>query len=462
MFNKIENITSNSVSKIIKTNEISFLTVNLHAIVRDTMIDNDNERRKKYYKLIEEDVDKVKININNLNLISSPEEKVYISKYMNEFNGWYSAVLQILALRKENRFDEARDMLINLCIPTRLRSIEKLEDLEKFLQNQIYNETKIIKDNYKNSTNLMISLSLLFIFISTFIFLLVLYKFKLKFSSIISQLKLKSKNIFEISKDISISSSSLKDLTTEQASNIIETSASINEISSMLNKTNESSNISKKLSEATSKSTDDSKITIDELVKAMNVIQSSNNDLQNISLIINEIESKASLINDIVSKTELLSLNASIESARAGEYGKGFAVVAEEVGNLAKISGKSANEIQQLINKSQEQVTKILELSKENTEEGKKVTTKVQTSFLEVANNIDNISSSIEQIDEATNEQKVVINQIVAAVEGINNAVQKNLISITKNAESCNLLLQEGENINEIVNNIIYTINGDK
>jgi hypothetical protein len=52
----------------------------------------------------------------------------------------------------------------------------------------------------------------------------------------------------------------------------------------MLNKTNESSNISKKLSEATSKSTDDSKITIDELVKAMNVIQSSNNDLQNISL----------------------------------------------------------------------------------------------------------------------------------------------------------------------------------
>jgi methyl-accepting chemotaxis protein len=180
-----------------------------------------------------------------LNLISSPEEKVYISKYMNEFNGWYSAVLQILALRKENRFDEARDMLINLCIPTRLRSIEKLKDLEKFLQNQINNETKIIKDNYKNSTNLMISLSLLFIFISTFIFLLVLYKFKLKFSSIISQLKLKSKNIFEISKDISISSSSLKDLTTEQASNIIETSASINEISSMLNKTNESSNISK-------------------------------------------------------------------------------------------------------------------------------------------------------------------------------------------------------------------------
>ena len=95
--------------------------------------------------------------------------------------------------------------------------------------------------------------------------------------------------------------------------------------------------------------------------------------LQNIAVIINQINSKTAVINDIVSKTELLSLNASIESARAGEYGKGFCyLLLKEVGNLAKVSGKAANEIQELITASQEQVNKILGLTKARVDDGKK------------------------------------------------------------------------------------------
>ena len=58
-----------------------------------------------------------------------------------------------------------------------------------------------------------------------------------------------------------------------------------------------------------------------------------------------QIKDKVNIINDIVFQTKLLSFNASVEAARAGENGKGFAVVAEEVGNLASVSGKAANEI---------------------------------------------------------------------------------------------------------------------
>ncbi len=63
------------------------------------------------------------------------------------------------------------------------------------------------------------------------------------------------------------------------------------------------------------------------------------------------ISKAVELISDITAQTNLLSLNASIEAARAGQAGKGFAVVATEIKQLAEQSSQSADTIKKLLMK---------------------------------------------------------------------------------------------------------------
>ncbi|MEQ9346675.1 MAG: PAS domain-containing methyl-accepting chemotaxis protein [Thalassospira sp.] len=62
-----------------------------------------------------------------------------------------------------------------------------------------------------------------------------------------------------------------------------------------------------------------------------------------------DITSMISTINDIASKTNMLAMNATIESARAGDAGRGFAVVASEVRELASQAGESASKINTVV-----------------------------------------------------------------------------------------------------------------
>ena len=71
-------------------------------------------------------------------------------------------------------------------------------------------------------------------------------------------------------------------------------------------------------------------------------------------------------VNTISKQTNLLSLNASIESAKAGENGRGFSVVADEIRKLAGDSEKAVRDISQLVQVMRSEVVSVNELIEEN------------------------------------------------------------------------------------------------
>lgn len=128
-------------------------------------------------------------------------------------------------------------------------------------------------------------------------------------------------------------------------------------------------------------------------------------------------------IESIASQTNILSLNASIEAARAGIAGKGFAVVAQEVRMLANQSAEAARNTDILI---RETVTAV--------ETGSHISSITNQSLQEVVASANTVSDAIVSIFEAANHQSYAVNQISQELNCISNVVQSNSEAVKASA----------------------------
>lgn len=142
-----------------------------------------------------------------------------------------------------------------------------------------------------------------------------------------------------------------------------------------------------------------------DLMRAMESIKDTSQEINNIIV---DIE-------DIASQTNLLSLNAAIEAARAGDAGRGFAVVAEQIRKLAEDSAQSAVKTKQLIEAS------LAEISK-----GNDITEETADSMNKVMDELDNILMGVGEIRTASDKQAVSVKEIEKGVEQISRVVTAN------------------------------------
>ncbi len=226
---------------------------------------------------------------------------------------------------------------------------------------------------------------------------------------------------------------------TEQSAAIQETMASMSEMSSMISRTISVAKDTEKMATELNDKTNQGQKVMTGMVDSMNSIKQANERLNEMIGIIKDISSKTNVINDIVFKTQLLSVNASVEAARAGNHGKGFAVVAEEVGNLAQVSGQAAEEIRDMLEKSQRHVEAIVTDTNSRVEEGERVSKDALSSFKEISDGINTIHSYARNVNEATVQQEEGISQISEAMGQMDTASQQN----SKMAEQVSLMSGE-------------------
>tara|TARA_B100001063_G_scaffold207006_1_gene202663 strand:+ start:4149 stop:6377 length:2229 start_codon:yes stop_codon:yes gene_type:complete len=191
----------------------------------------------------------------------------------------------------------------------------------------------------------------------------------------------------------------------DAAARLEETAAAVEEITSNISSNSENiAKMAKNANELTLSANDGKKLA--------NQTVSSMDD---INVQVSAINEAISVIDQIAFQTNILSLNAAVEAATAGEAGKGFAVVAAEVRNLASRSADAANEIKSLV-----------ENATSKSKEGKDIAALMINGYHNLNENINNTLSLINEVENASKEQKVGIEQISDAINSLDKQTQIN------------------------------------
>ncbi len=217
---------------------------------------------------------------------------------------------------------------------------------------------------------------------------------------------------------------------TEQASSVEELSVTVTKVAEQAAANSENVKVATQYVEQAGTGVEIGNEHMEQLTDAMMEINSASNQIANITKV----------IEDIAFQTNILALNAAIEAARAGNAGKGFAVVADEVRNLAAKSAEAAKQTADLIQTSVDTASK-----------GTQITTQTAQILLDIRDKTRLVVESIKNIDHASEEQAIAIDQIKMGLNQVSSVVQTNAATAEENSATSEEMSAQAATLHEEV-----------
>lgn len=218
-----------------------------------------------------------------------------------------------------------------------------------------------------------------------------------------------------------------------------DTSASVEQIGASIREVEEHARESSKMAGTVQEITSDTGMTT-----VMNAVEGMDNiatEVQKSFEIVQRLESRStdiekvlSVIKDVTEQTSLLSLNAAILAAQAGEYGKSFSVVADEISALSDRTASSTREIGGIVKSIQRDIRDAgssIDSAKTKVDEGNGLVLTVGNVLKDILTASEHSTQMTKAIERATEEQSRGLKQITGAIEDIRK-MMKNIAKATE------------------------------
>lgn len=251
------------------------------------------------------------------------------------------------------------------------------------------------------------------------------------------------------SQTLTTDSRNSSDLARQQSEALTTISAAVEELSASIHEVEGHGESTRETVEEAAVRSEESELSINQMISEMESISSAvgstANQLKNLESLSGQIGSVVAVINEVAEQTNLLSLNAAIEAARAGDHGRGFAVVAGEVRGLAERTSESTVEISrtiQHIRQATAEAVKDMESTVVRVSGGVESAQRAGGAVRHIRAGTQDVIRAVNEISEVLTNQSATTRSIASEVEAVVSGVREMSESAERSSESAEKLNQ--------------------